>query len=193
MILNSNSRYYAKLKRHLEDTYEDNLFEEDAIYLERNSRDFISRIQRVNHNAEAIAHRLRSHPRVKQVNFPKFSDTKHLYDACRLPDGGYGGLLSATFHSMEDAAAFYGPSRHTEKARVWARTLHSARLLSSLLTTASSNGRHSTAAKRVLFGLAWDWKILRSCKWCSTVRSLRFQLLENLRPTIKLRSRSGIC
>ena len=107
MILNSSSKYYTKLKRYLEENYEDTQFEEDSVYLERNSRDFMSRIQRVNHNAEAIADTLRAHPRVKQVNYPKDSDTKQYYDACRLPDGGYGGLLSATFHSIEDAAAFY--------------------------------------------------------------------------------------
>ena len=107
MILNPNSRYHEKLKKYVEETYEDNQFEEDSIYLERNSRDFVSRIQRVNTNAEVIADILLAHPRVKQVNYPKYSDTKHFYDACRLPDGGYGGLLSATFYSIEDAEAFY--------------------------------------------------------------------------------------
>ena len=107
MILNSRSRYYQNIKRYLDENYEDNHFEDDSVYLERNSRDFVSRIQRVNHNAEAIADTLRAHPIVKQVNYPKYSDTKHHYDACRLPDGGYGGLLSATFYSVEDAAVFY--------------------------------------------------------------------------------------
>lgn len=107
MILNPRSRYYQKLKQHLEDNYEDNHFEEDSVFLERNSRDFVSRIQRINENAEVVADTLRAHPRVKQVNYPKYSDTKHLYDACRLPDGRYGGLLSATFYELEDAQVFY--------------------------------------------------------------------------------------
>jgi cystathionine gamma-synthase len=107
MILNPNSRYYRQIKQQLKEDYEDNLFEEDSIYLERNSRDFISRIQRVNQNAEVIADILRAHPRVKQVNYPKYSRTREFYEACRLPDGGYGGLLSATFYSLEDAEAFY--------------------------------------------------------------------------------------
>lgn len=107
MILNPRSRYYQKLKQHLEENYEDNHFEEDSVVLERNSRDFVSRIQRINENAEVIADTLRAHPRVKQVNYPKYSDTKPFYDTCRLPDGKYGGLLSATFYELEDAQVFY--------------------------------------------------------------------------------------
>lgn len=107
MILNPHSRYYHDLKRVLETEYEDNQFEEDSVYLERNSRDFVERIQRVNVNAEAIVDVLRADPAVKQVNYPKYSDSKANYDACRLPDGGYGGLLSATFHRVEDAQVFY--------------------------------------------------------------------------------------
>jgi cystathionine gamma-synthase len=107
MILNPNSRYYSRLKSYFATHYEDNQFEEDSIYLERNSRDFVSRIQRINHNAEAIADVLRAHPKVKQVMYPKYNDTKAFYDVCKLPDGGYGGLLSATFYSIQDAEAFY--------------------------------------------------------------------------------------
>lgn len=44
---------------------------------------------------------------VKQVNYPKHSPTRPHYDACRLPTGGYGGLLSCIFHSLADAIAFY--------------------------------------------------------------------------------------
>ncbi|CAD0085115.1 unnamed protein product [Aureobasidium mustum] len=83
--------------------YEDNFFEEDAMFLERNSRDFVSRIARINVNAETICDVLMQHPRIKQVNYPKHSPSRKYYDACRLPKGGYGGLLSATFYSMDDA------------------------------------------------------------------------------------------
>lgn len=34
--------------------YEDNYWAEDALFMERNSRDFIARIARMNRNAEAI-------------------------------------------------------------------------------------------------------------------------------------------
>ncbi|KAK3073276.1 Cystathionine gamma-synthase [Teratosphaeriaceae sp. CCFEE 6253] len=106
-ILNPQSRYYATLRRVFEEEYEDKQFAEDSIYLERNSRDFIARTHRINANGETIADILRSHPAIKQVNYPKYGPTKHWYDACKLPSGGYGGLLSATFHRMEDAQVFY--------------------------------------------------------------------------------------
>jgi cystathionine gamma-synthase len=47
------------------------------------------------------------HPVVKQVNYPKHSSTRPFYDRCRTPNGGYGGLLSATFFCREDAVAFF--------------------------------------------------------------------------------------
>lgn len=107
LILNPGSKWYNALKAVLGCEYEDNQFEEDSIYLERNSRDFVDRIKRINVNAEAIADVLRECSKVKQVNYPKYSPTKHFYDECRLPEGGYGGLLSATFNTVEDAAMFY--------------------------------------------------------------------------------------
>ncbi|KAF2858532.1 cystathionine gamma-synthase-like protein [Piedraia hortae CBS 480.64] len=107
LVVNPNSPHYAALKRVLGTDYEDNLFEEDSIYLERNSRDFASRTRRVNHNAELICELLLKHPAVKQVNYPRCSDTREFYDRCRLPDGGYGGLLSCTFYRIEDAQVFH--------------------------------------------------------------------------------------
>jgi cystathionine gamma-synthase len=44
---------------------------------------------------------------VKQVNYPKHSPTRPFYDRCRTPNGGYGGLLSATFFTRADAVAFF--------------------------------------------------------------------------------------
>ncbi|SMR63318.1 unnamed protein product [Zymoseptoria tritici ST99CH_3D1] len=126
MILNPQGKFYRLLKTDLANEYEDNHFEEDSMYLERNSRDFVDRIKRINTNAEAIADVLRASSKVKQLNYPKYSETREFYDACRVTnggaatngadatnggaqawEGGYGGLLSATFHSVEDAALFY--------------------------------------------------------------------------------------
>jgi cystathionine gamma-synthase len=61
--LNPISRHYQNLKRTWEETYEDHCWTEDAIFLERNSRDFVRRIDRINENAEAICDLLRSHPK----------------------------------------------------------------------------------------------------------------------------------
>ncbi|OCK86201.1 cystathionine gamma-synthase [Lepidopterella palustris CBS 459.81] len=106
-ILNPKGRHYETMKQMWEADYEDNHWAEDSIFLERNSRDFVPRIERTNANAEAICDVLRAHPRVKQVNYPKYSPTRPFYDRCRTPNGGYGGLLSATFYSREDAVAFF--------------------------------------------------------------------------------------
>jgi cystathionine gamma-synthase len=92
------------------------------MFMERNSRDFISRVDRINHNTEALCDMLRSHPQgehnqpgqnswltitVKEVYYPKYSDTRNLYDACRTENGGYGGLFSVTLHSTANAIKFY--------------------------------------------------------------------------------------
>ena len=50
------------LKEAMKLDYEDNYWPEDAIYMERNSRDFISRIDRINTNAEAICDKLKAAP-----------------------------------------------------------------------------------------------------------------------------------
>ncbi|KAF2000996.1 cystathionine gamma-synthase [Amniculicola lignicola CBS 123094] len=107
LILNPKGKKYDLLKRTFENDYEDNHWAEDSIFLERNSRDFVSRIERINTNADAICNVLLSHPRVKQVNYPKHSPTRSNYEKCRTPNGGYGGLLSATFYTKKDAIAFF--------------------------------------------------------------------------------------
>lgn len=105
--------------------YEDSYWPEDAIYMERNSRDFISRIDRINTNAEAICDKLKAAPIgtlspriagpqktltryiVKEVYYPKYSATQRFYDQCRNADKGYGGLLSVTFRTTEQAVTFF--------------------------------------------------------------------------------------
>ncbi|KUJ10624.1 cystathionine gamma-synthase-like protein [Mollisia scopiformis] len=106
-ILNPRGRYYQALKRVASFDYEDNYWAEDVIFMERNSRHFVSRIERINDNAETICNILRAHPLVKALYYPKFNDSRPFYDACRTPNGGYGGLLSFTFHTNAQAVAFY--------------------------------------------------------------------------------------
>lgn len=106
-ILNPESRLYPSLKKAMEAVHEDNYWAEDIIFMERNSRDFASRITRVNANAEAICDTLRQHPSVKHVYYPKHNPDRATYDAYRLPGGGYGGLLSVVFHDNAYTRAFY--------------------------------------------------------------------------------------
>ncbi|KAI0381054.1 PLP-dependent transferase [Hypomontagnella monticulosa] len=107
MILNPNSRYYAALKAVMTAEFEDTYWAEDVIFMERNSRDFTSRIARVNANAEAICNVLLAHPLVKKVYYPKHIDSRPNYEAAKLPGGGYGGLLSVTLKTKAHAMAFH--------------------------------------------------------------------------------------
>lgn len=122
LVLNPRRRHYQALKAHLDGTYEDVYFDEDAIYMERNSRDFKRRIRIIDANTEAVCDFLRSRslaagatkPAIKEVFYPKYITTEN-YEHCRLkrvdPDdgkvGGYGGLFSLTFTSGEASEAFF--------------------------------------------------------------------------------------
>lgn len=107
VVLNPVSRYYAALKTAAQKDYEDTYWPEDVIFLERNSRDFMTRIDRINANAEAICEVLLSNPLVKTVYYPKHNGDRANYDAVKLPAGGYGGLLSVVFRRKADAMVFY--------------------------------------------------------------------------------------
>ncbi|KAF9769638.1 Folylpolyglutamate synthetase [Fusarium sp. DS 682] len=107
LVLNPESKYYRILKTAMNEIYEDNYWPEDVIFMERNSRDFESRVVRTNANSEAICEVLRTHPLVKSIYYPKFNDSKAHYEKVRLPEGGYGGLLSVVFQRKEYAQVFF--------------------------------------------------------------------------------------
>ncbi|THU80921.1 PLP-dependent transferase [Dendrothele bispora CBS 962.96] len=121
LVLNPQGKHYSKLKTHLDNNYEDNLFDQDAIFLERNSRDFQRRVKVIDANAEAVCEFLRSQSPtggspsgvVKDVYYPKYVTPNH-YERCRIKDkaspgenGGFGGLFSVTFTSPAASHAFY--------------------------------------------------------------------------------------
>lgn len=116
LILNPQSRHYATLKAHMSATYEDTYFDEDAIFMERNSRNFAWRIRIIDENTLAVCDFLRSRsiaggtsipsPVIKEVFYPKYITTEN-YLSCKLPEGGYGGLFSLTFTSTAASRAFF--------------------------------------------------------------------------------------
>ena len=61
-ILNPSGKYYTLLRQALDSKYEDNYWAEDAVFMERNSRDFVTRIKRINRNAEAVCKVLKESP-----------------------------------------------------------------------------------------------------------------------------------
>lgn len=121
-MLNPVGRHYTVLKDSLNKSFEDVYFNEDAIYMERNSRDFKRRIRVIDANAEAVCDFLRTRSIagglptavLKEVFYPKYT-TRDNYDICRKTQvdpedggvGGFGGLFSLTFTSMEASKAFF--------------------------------------------------------------------------------------
>ncbi|CED83734.1 Cystathionine beta-lyases/cystathionine gamma-synthases [Phaffia rhodozyma] len=124
LVLNSQSKHYTDLRAVLDANYEDTYLGEDAIFMERNSRDFRSRIHLINANTEILCDLLRSrslvdpsHPPssvIKDVYYPKWSSATE-YSQCRRPilptdvdqTGRFGGLFSVTLTSDVAAKAFF--------------------------------------------------------------------------------------
>lgn len=61
-VLNPHGRHYQHLKTTFQSNYEDNIWVEDAVFLERNSRDFVARIEKINTTTEFVTDLLRSSP-----------------------------------------------------------------------------------------------------------------------------------
>jgi cystathionine gamma-synthase len=93
VIFNRNRPFYSELKTAFERGYRDALFAEDAIVLERNSRDYAARMPRINDSTLKLVDDLAGRPEVESVFFPQRSDVAR-YDRFRKPDGGYSGLFS---------------------------------------------------------------------------------------------------
>ncbi|KAJ9083560.1 Cystathionine gamma-synthase [Entomophthora muscae] len=106
LVISPKSSKLTILKQWLKANYEDLMWCEDAIFLERNSRSFEERVRRINGDAEALCDFLRSHPLVKQVHYPKFT-TLGNFEQYQRPNTGYGGLFSLDFHQLDHAITFY--------------------------------------------------------------------------------------
>ncbi|KAI0064226.1 PLP-dependent transferase [Artomyces pyxidatus] len=112
LVLNPARKHYAALKAKQLETYEDNYFDEDAIFMERNSRDFATRVKAVDANAERVCDFLYAAAQapnsvLTSVFYPKWQTAAN-YDLCRIkPHGGYGGLFSVSFASMAAAQGFF--------------------------------------------------------------------------------------
>jgi cystathionine gamma-synthase len=127
LVLNPRGRHYQKLKETLQLFYEDGFCGEDAIYLERNSRDFEHRVQTINRNTLDICTYLESQslePRTNSASDPQIGDLKckiikkvyypafitpDAYEEFKLPhpNAGYGHLFSLTFTHPAAARAFF--------------------------------------------------------------------------------------
>ena len=62
-MLNPQRKHYEKLKQVIKQDYEDLVWGEDAIFLERNSRTFRDRILKINENTEELCDFLSKSPK----------------------------------------------------------------------------------------------------------------------------------
>ncbi|PVU96906.1 hypothetical protein BB561_000887 [Smittium simulii] len=108
IILNPKSLHYPLLKTAFNSDLEDNLWWEDSIFLERNSRNFVERNRIINRNAELIFFLLSKSVHVEKLFYPKIT-CNQFYEAVKRNDceSGYGGLLSIVFKSEDLAKTFY--------------------------------------------------------------------------------------
>ncbi|CAO3627722.1 unnamed protein product [Cunninghamella echinulata] len=106
MVLNPNRPFYSVLVKALSTDFEDLVWGEDAVFMERNSRNFRARSKTINENAETLCDYLISHPKVKQVFYPKYT-SKEYYLAVKNKNGGFGGLFSMMLESEKHASQFY--------------------------------------------------------------------------------------
>lgn len=103
LICNPRSPYHAELKGIAATLHEDLLWHEDAVILDARISSFPERMRIHNHNGVQIAERLRMHPAVEQVWFPKWSFGE-AYESVRRPDGGWGSLITFLPKNAETAS-----------------------------------------------------------------------------------------
>lgn len=109
--VNPSRKHYSSLKAQLQSSYEDIYFDEDAIFMERNSRNFAKRVPLIDDNAAAVCKLLHSTISnasvITEVFYPKYV-TPSNYDAYRVgTSAGYGGLFSVSFASLPASRAFF--------------------------------------------------------------------------------------
>ena len=103
LICNPRSPFYSELKPIVVAQHEELLWGGDAAVLEAGIGGFPERMRRHNANGLLIAERLRAHPAVAQVWYPKWSFGE-AYEAVRRPDGGWGALVTFLPRNAETAA-----------------------------------------------------------------------------------------
>jgi cystathionine gamma-synthase len=100
VICNPRSPYYAELKALVRASHEELLWGEDAALISAQAHTFPERLRQHNSNGLFIAEKLRAHPRIEKVWYPKWEFCE-AYEAVRRPDGGYGSLVTFLMKDSE--------------------------------------------------------------------------------------------
>jgi cystathionine gamma-synthase len=116
-ILNPASRHYDTLKALFDTRYIPELYVDDVEALERNSRDYLTRTTKLNHNAKALVDYLQtyaedSNSAVNRVHYPSVNTSGKHYRQFMRPETpdftpGYGCLFSVELEDIETTEAFY--------------------------------------------------------------------------------------
>jgi cystathionine gamma-synthase len=107
LVLNDKGPMYSTLKAYFDKSYENTFWVQDALVMERNSRDYATRAAKVNRTTLAMVKFLVDCPLISKVYYPTVLELKKYYDEIKTPNGGYGGLVSFLFHEPADAVAFF--------------------------------------------------------------------------------------
>lgn len=93
LVCNPRSPLHAELKALVAGAHEELLWVEDARELARLALDFPERMRRHNENGLIIAERLRAHPAIERVWYPKW-EFSEAYEGVRRPGRGWGALIT---------------------------------------------------------------------------------------------------
>jgi len=93
LICNPRSPLYSGLKPIVKAQHEELLWGEDALVLDRQARGFSERMRAHNRNGLLLAERLRDHPAIERVWYPKW-EFSEAYEAVRRPGGGWSALIT---------------------------------------------------------------------------------------------------
>jgi cystathionine gamma-synthase len=105
LVISPHSRLAADLIRQVARDERAPLYPEDAMVLERASRDYQTRMSRINETTSVLVEHLASHPRVAKVFYPELSGESG-YRGLMAQGGGFGGVFSLVT---------VDPERHAQK------------------------------------------------------------------------------
>ena len=103
LICNPRSAFYHELKPRVRAQHEELLWGSDAVILDAQARGFPDRMRRHNSNGLCLAERLRRHPAIEKVWYPKW-EFSEAYEAVRRSQGGWSSLITFLSKRAEETA-----------------------------------------------------------------------------------------